>query len=68
MMPQNYFQQKGLSLENCDQKVKAFVAFLSDEHAPLVAQSVDIAVMICGSLEIPTEKRSVRKKKRMPSE
>ena len=35
---QKHLQQKGLSLANCAQKMKAFVAFLSDERDALVTQ------------------------------
>jgi len=35
---QKYLQQKGLSFANCAQKMKAFVAFLSDERDALVTQ------------------------------
>jgi len=65
---QKYLQQKGLSLENCAQKMKAFVAFLSGERDALVSQAIDNALMICEKLEIPIEERRVRRKKRMPGE
>jgi len=53
---------------NCAQKMKAFVAFFSDERDVLVMQSVDNALKICEKLEIPIEERRVRRKKRIPSE
>ena len=65
---QKYLQHKGLSQVNCAQKVKAFVAFLSDECDALARQSVDNARKICEKLEIPIEERRVRRKKRIPSE
>ena len=65
---QKYLQHKGLSQVNCAQKVKAFVAFLSDECDALARQSVDNARKICEKLEIPIEERLVRRKKRIPSE
>ena len=66
--PKKYSQQKGLSLENCVQKMKAFVAFLSGERDALVSQAIDNALMICEKLEIPIEERRVRRKKRIPGE
>ena len=65
---QKYLQQKSLSLENCAQKMKAFVAFLSDERDTLVTQSVDDVLKIGEKQEIPIEERRVRRKKRIPSE
>jgi len=64
---QKYLLQKGLLQVNCAQKVKAFVAFLSDERDVLV-QSIDNALKICEKLEIPIGERRVRRKKRIPSE
>jgi len=65
---QKYLQKKGLSLANCSQKMKAFVAFLSDERDVLVTQSVDNALKTCKKLEIPIEELRVRRKKRIPRE
>ena len=42
-----YLQQKGLSVENCAQNMKAFVVFLSDGRDALAAQPVDNAIRIC---------------------
>jgi len=65
---QKYLLQKGLLQVNCAQKMKAFVAFLSDERDVLVMQSIDNALKICEKLEIPIGERRVRRKKRIPSE
>jgi len=59
---QKYLQQKGLSLENCAQEMKAFAAFLSDECDALPTQSVDNALTICEKLEIPIEEGRVSRK------
>ena len=56
-----------MSLENWAQKMKAFVAFLSDERDALVTPSVETALKICEKLEIPIEERRIRTK-RMPGE
>jgi len=61
-------QQKDLSLENCAQKMKAFLAFLNDQRDALVTRSVETALKICEKLEIPIGKRRVRRTKRMPGE
>jgi len=61
-------QHKGLWFENCAQKMKAFVAFLSDERDALATQSVDNALKICEKLEIAIEERRIRRTKRMPGE
>ena len=65
---QKYLQQRGLSLENCSHKMNAFIAFLVNDRDPLVKQSIKTAIKICEKQEIPIEKRSVRRKKKMPGE
>jgi len=65
---QKYLQQKGLSLANCARKMKAFIAFLSDERDAHGTQWVDNALKICEELEIAIEEQRARRKKRMTGE
>lgn len=65
---QKYLQRKGLSLENCAHKIKAFIDFLINERDALVKRCIDNALKICEEQEILIEERRVRKKKKMPGE
>ena len=64
---QKYFQQKGLSLEHCANRMKAFVAFLTEEREAIVKRCIDSAIQICEEQGIPVERR-IRRRKRMPGE
>ena len=65
---QKCLQRKGLSLEECTHKMKAFIAFLINERDALVKQCIKRAIKICEEQEIPIEERRIRRKKRMPGE
>ena len=65
---QKYLQQKGLSLEDCTHKMKAFITFLNNERNALVKQCIEREIKICKEQEIPIEERRIRRKKRMPGE
>ena len=40
-------QRRGLSLENCSNKMNAFIAFLVNDRNALVKQSIETAIKIC---------------------
>ena len=65
---QKYLQRKGLSLEDCTHKIKAFITFLNNERNALVKQCIEREIKICKEQEIPIEERPIRRKKRMPGE
>ena len=65
---QKYLQRKGLSLEDCTHKMKAFITFLNNERNALVKQCIEKAIKICEEQEIPIEERRIRRKKRMPGQ
>ena len=56
---QKHLQRRGLSLENCSNKMNAFIAFLVNNHDALVKQSIETAIKICENQEIPIEERRV---------
>ena len=65
---QKYLQRKGLSLEDCTHKMKAFITFLNNERNALIKQCIEREIKICKEQEIPIEERRIRRKKRMPGE
>ena len=62
---QKYLQRRGLSLQNCFDKMNAF---LVNDRDSLVNQSIETVIKICKKQEIPIEERRVRRKKKMPGE
>ena len=65
---QKYLQRQSLSLEECTQKMNAFIAFLVNERDAMVTQCIERAIKFCEEQEIPVEERRIRRKKRMPGE
>ena len=57
-----------MSQKNGNHQIKAFIAFLINERHVLVKCSIDNAQKLYDQQEIPVEKPSVQKKKRMPCE
>ena len=55
-----------MSQKNGNHQIKAFIAFLINERHVLVKCSIDDAQKLYDQREIPVEKQSVQKKKRMP--
>ena len=61
---QKYLQQRGLSLENCSQKMKAFIAFLVNDRNALIKQSIETAIKICKKQEISLKSDMSERRKR----
>ncbi|XP_069582652.1 zinc finger MYM-type protein 1-like [Ranitomeya imitator] len=64
---QVYLQTKGLNIQQCDTKLGALKAFLTENREELVKHSVAYAKEICEDLGIDMDRRS-RKKKKMAGE